>query len=191
MRIWIFVTVLGAASATSLRAMSYNLYGWNAMGTGFGVQRPGKSCENCGPGVSEEELEICLIGSDVVALFPSIKSKNTGKIVRKRVERSPLKFKGFNFKHGARYIAMNKKYTSDLHELWGVLPYRRKVNGVTPGMMGKYSNKKEETEEEMEKQWVFPKREPKEWKLRLIIGRCAEIDMRVVFEHFSYKFGGQ
>ena len=33
MRIWIFLTVLGAASATSLRAMSYNLYGWNAMGT--------------------------------------------------------------------------------------------------------------------------------------------------------------
>ena len=33
MWIWIFSTNLGAASATSLRAMSYNLYGRNAMGT--------------------------------------------------------------------------------------------------------------------------------------------------------------
>ena len=33
MWIWIFVTVLGAASATSLWATSYNLEGWSAMGT--------------------------------------------------------------------------------------------------------------------------------------------------------------
>ena len=86
---------------------------------------------------------------------------------------------------------MNKKYTSDLHELWGVLPYRWKVNGVTPGVKGKSINNKEETEEDMDKQWVFPKREPTEWQKRMIVGRVAEIGMRSVFENFSYRFAGE
>ena len=34
-------------------------------------------CEHCGEGLDEKDLEVCLLGNDVVALFPSIKSKNT------------------------------------------------------------------------------------------------------------------
>jgi hypothetical protein len=69
--------------------------------------RLGEDCEDCGDGIDEKDLEVCLLGNDVVALFPSIKSKSTGKIVRKRVEISPLEFKGFNWKQGARYIVMH------------------------------------------------------------------------------------
>ena len=37
-----------------------------------------ENCHECGPGIHVEEKESYLIGSDVVALFPSIKSRNTG-----------------------------------------------------------------------------------------------------------------
>ena len=127
----------------------------------------------------------------MVALFPSIKSKNTGRIVRERVEKSPLKFEGFNWKQGARYIVMNKHLTSDLQELWGVLPYRRKVNGVEPGMNNKFVGSIKETEEELESRWVFPKKQPTPHQIRLIVGRVCEIALRAIFENFSYQFGGE
>ena len=68
---------------------------------------------------------------------------------------------------------MNRKYTSDLQELWGVLPYRKKVNGVTPGMSNKNVNKTNETEDDIISQWVFPKREPTDHQIRLIAGRVS------------------
>ena len=32
------------------------------------------------------------------------------------------------------YIVINKRYTGPLGSLWHVLPYRRKVGGVAPGI---------------------------------------------------------
>ena len=58
-------------------------------------------------------------------------------------------------------------------------------------MFGKNVNNKKETEDDMESQWVFPKREPTDLQKRMIVGRVGEIGLRIVFEHFSYKFGGQ
>ena len=67
-----------------------------------------EDCWECGPGIHGEDRESYIIGSDVVALFPSIKSMSTGLIVRHRVEKSSLKFPGFNYRQGARYIKMNE-----------------------------------------------------------------------------------
>ena len=86
-----------------------------------------EDCWECGPGIHGEDKESYLIGSDVVALFPSIKSMSTGLIVRNRVEKSSLKFPGFNHRQGARYIKMNKKYTGDLQGLRSVLPRRKEL----------------------------------------------------------------
>ena len=80
-------------------------------------------CQECGPGLFDEDKESYIIGSDVVALFPSIKSKTTGLIVRRRVEKSSLKFPGFNYRQGARYIVMNKNYTGDLTGIASILPW--------------------------------------------------------------------
>ena len=80
-------------------------------------------------------------------------SAETGRIIRRHVLKSPIKMEGFDWKQGARYVVINKEYTSDLQCLWGILPYRRKVNGTTPGMRSKDINSKEGN---VEKQWVFP-----------------------------------
>ena len=41
-------------------------------------------------------------------------------------------------------------------------------------ILGKNVNKKAETEDEMESQWVFPKREPTEQQKRMIVARVGE-----------------
>jgi hypothetical protein len=38
-------------------------------------------------------------------------------------------------------------------------------------------------------EWTYPKAEPTELQRRQIISRCCEIGVRVLFEHFTYKFG--
>jgi hypothetical protein len=83
---------------------------------------------------------------------------------------------------------MNRKYTGDLKDLWSVLLYRRKTQGVTPGMTGKAVNDKKE--ENIDLQWIFPKRQPTDKQKRQIISRVCEIGVRIVFEHFTYQFGG-
>ena len=142
-------------------------------------------CEECGPGIFWEDQEICLIGLDVVALFPSMQSKTTGKIIRQYVRDSPLKIEGFDWREGARYIVINKKYTGDLECIWKVLPWRRKVKGTAPGIKAKELNSKNGN---IEIQWQFPRTEPTPIQIREIQARCAEIGVRFLFENFSYKF---
>ena len=58
-----------------------------------------EDCEECGEGISEDELEMCLLGLDVVGLFPAMKGKNSGKILRETaVKTKGLKVKGFRWR---------------------------------------------------------------------------------------------
>ena len=125
-------------------------------------------CEECGPGIFWEDHEICLLGLDVVALFPSMQSSTTGKIIRQYVLESPLKIEGFDWREGARYIVVNKKYTGDIKCIWNVLPWRRKVNGTTPGMKAKELNSKDG---KIEMQWHFPRATPTPQQVREIQNR--------------------
>ena len=147
-----------------------------------------KECTDCGEGLYWEDHEVCLLGLDVVALFPSMKSLTTGRIVRDHVLRSPLKIEGFNWRQGARYIVVNKRYTGDLKCLWNVLPWKRKTGGTMPGMKAKELNSKVGN---IEIQWSFPKAEPTEMQIREIHARVAEIGVRFLFENFPYKFAGE
>ena len=49
------------------------------------------------------------LGSDVVALFPSMKEINTGKGVSNQVRKSPLKVRVVDYMEVARYCAGNRK----------------------------------------------------------------------------------
>ena len=147
-------------------------------------------CEECGIGIDLEDQEMALVGSDVVGLFPAMKSANSGRIIRKRMEKGHLKVKGFRYKNGLRYIAMNRQFTSELDEIEYMLPKRKKSKGVTPGMTGE----KVGTErDDLDDQWCYPKAEEflsDEEKVK-IRARVAEIGVRVLFEHFVYRWGGE
>ena len=56
-------------------------------------------------------------------------------------------------------------------------------------MTGKSVNHKKE--ENIGWKWIFTKREPTDKQKRQIISRVCENGMRIVFEHFTYQFGGE
>ena len=143
-------------------------------------------CDGCGGEWVAEDFEISLIGNDVKALFPNIKSVSTGKIVREEVERSPLEIEGFDYKYGLRYISMNRKYTGNLGPISHLLPWKKKTPGVAAGMKSKFMNSKKDEEE---KQWCYPKAVPNRRERKMIVARVAEIGTRAVFENFTYQFG--
>ena len=149
-------------------------------------ERLEENCEGCGLPV--EELEMCMLGLDVEALFPSMTSARTGELVRKRMMRSTMKVEGFNYKMGLVYIQMNRDLTPGLGRMWKILPHRRKVGGTAPGMASKAMSGKGG---DVEEQWVFKNKEINEEQKREIVGRCIEIAIRVVFENFMYDFGGK
>ena len=78
-------------------------------------QRIEEDCDDCGPGVPE--IDLCMLGLDVEALFPSLTAARTGEIVRKRLMRSPMKVEGFNWRMGLVYITMNKNLTPNLGKM--------------------------------------------------------------------------
>ena len=127
-------------------------------------------------------MELCLLGLDVVALFPSMTSKRTGEILRKRMMKSKMEVRGFNWRRGLVYIVINKHLTSNIGSLWKILPYRKKVGG----MMSQAMQGRSELDDQ-----VFKCKDVSREQRMEIVGRCLEIAMRVVFENFSYMFGGK
>ena len=97
-------------------------------------------CCECGEGIDEDELEMCILGLDVVGLFPAMKSKNSGAILRRQSAKGPLKVKGFKWKHGARYIRIHKHLTGDLGKVAKYLPWRRHTRGVEPAVTNEEVN---------------------------------------------------
>lgn len=147
------------------------------------------NCNDCGEEWIREDYEMSLVGNNVIALFPNIQSRSTGKIVRDEVERSPLVIEGFDYKLGTKYIVMNKQYTGNLKPIANLLPWRKKVTGVTPGMKNRWVNSKKD--EEKDEQWCYPKATPTDTQKRQIVSRVAEIGTRFLFQNFTYKFGGE
>ena len=143
-------------------------------------------CEDCGG--KTEEMELCLLGLDVEALFPSMTSARTGEIVRRRMMKSKMKVEGFQWKVGLVYILMNKHLTTNLGKMWKILPYRRKVGGNAPGMASKAMVGKDG---DVEDQWIFKTKEVSKEQLMEIVARCTEIAIRIIFENFMYNFGGK
>ena len=91
-------------------------------------------CDECGTSGVREDYTVTVIGNDVISLFPSLDSVNTGKIVREEVEKSTIKIDGFNERLGLRYIVTNREYRGDLEPIEELLPTRFTKPGVKPGM---------------------------------------------------------
>ena len=150
------------------------------------IKKREEDCEECGVQPAEEEL--ALVGMDAVALFPSLTSKRTARIVRERVRESKMIMEGFNWKKGLIYILINKEIPSKIPtEVRKYFPFRKSNKGVKPGMTSKGMTEKEGSEE---RQWIFPKKNPGEGLVREIISIVAEIAVRVLWENYAYDFGG-
>ena len=87
-------------------------------------------CDDCGKSWVREDYTMSVIGNDVVCLFPSLDSANTGRIVHEEVENSTMVIDGFNVKLGLKYIAINEEYTGELEPLRKLLQRRVTKHGV-------------------------------------------------------------
>ena len=142
-------------------------------------------CEDCGKATTSEEMEMALVANDVVALYPSLKSENTGKIIRKKVQESKVIFEGFDDKMGRAYIVLNRKYTSDLEKIEHILPKRASNKGKAPSMAGLGPRWDPET------QWIFPAGNISAQERKIVISHVIEIALRALWENFTYKFAGK
>ena len=120
-----------------------------------------------------------MIGFDAVALYPSMKERNTANICKNQlvdiVGKGDIELKGIDMEQVTLYIRMNKNLTSNLGKLWKYLPFRKKSGGTEPGMnsVGAKQGKKNNT------QWCWPKVEIPDNDRTELIGRMLEIGVRV------------
>ena len=96
--------------------------------------------------------------------------------------KSPIEFKGFDYKQGRRYMALNRERTGNVREIG------KNEGGSKPAMTRAMGTK---IEDDPEGQWIFPERELTDKEKKEIIARCIEIAVRVIVENFCYKFGGK
>ena len=129
------------------------------------------------------DKKTCIIGSDVKALYPSIKSEKTGKIVRDRVENSKIKLEGFNVKMGLAYIAMNLELTTEIDKIQDILPTRKS------GRTSKLKMSAVKNDWDPSEKFEFKKEEYTPLETRQVQARVIEIATRALFENHAYKFG--
>ena len=104
--------------------------------------------------VQDKGSNIQIVGSDVEALYPSLRAQEVAEIVYKAVLETKIKFHGVNWMEACKYIAL----TSTAQEcrigpLRRVLPRRRCVPGSRPGITGEDPMSKDMGDQE---QWSFP-----------------------------------
>ena len=126
---------------------------------------------------------------DAVALFLSLSGENTARIVRRRVEKSEIKWRGFNWKKATIYIMANEHLVEGMDkEVKKFFPIRKSNKGTKPGMASEGMNNKERSEE---KQWYWYRKDPGEKILKKMIGMISQIAIRVLWENYCYNFGGR
>ena len=139
-------------------------------------------------GGGDEDLvtKLSLIGSDVVALFPSITADRTAEIVRKKIEESEIEFEGIDIDKARAYLAINIDDMNDevKERIKHVIPERKSKNGTRPTMASINSKW------EPKNQWEVTEIEINDIEKKQIIGAVVEIALKVLFKNFTYKFGG-
>ena len=88
-----------------------------------------------GETLSDDEEKIFVIGADVIALFPSMTSFRTSRIVIDEVTKSPIECDGMNYMEMSRHICIMEKMTSGVKKVRRVLP-RRSKDGAKPTDIG-------------------------------------------------------
>ena len=69
--------------------------------------------------------QMSLVGSDVVALFPSITAERSGRIVREEIQRSEIKFEGLDKDRALAYVTINKDKIVDYEKIVPLLPSKK------------------------------------------------------------------
>jgi hypothetical protein len=95
-----------------------------------------------------------IVGADVESLYPSLEAQTVANIVYKAMLETEIKFKNIDFKEAIRYIALNwTEKECRTSNIWKLLPWRSKKQGVRPGMTGEGPLGPDQGKKD---QWKFP-----------------------------------
>ena len=121
-------------------------------------KRRAERLEN-GEELDDGEEELYILGSDVVALFPSMMEVRTGRICREQAVKSSMMVDGMDYQEMARYAWLGDRdgLTSGVEEVRRLLPIRNSSRGDGPGFKNKEVNG---PEKHTEISWTFPKATP-------------------------------
>ena len=144
---------------------------------------------------TQEPGDLCLIATDVEALFPSLEAGESGRICKEVIENGDLDFEEIDLPEALLYLRMNRTLLDkqDLEQLEDYLPVRKFQGGKEPGMTGgrvRGPNKVGQVQEKDEK-WEH-KCPPTgaAWRKK-IVGMMAQVGVQVAFRHYCYTFGGR
>ena len=134
--------------------------------------------------------KVGLIGFDVKALFQSMSSHNTARVVRDVFLESRLEVRGINYTSAAMYVRYG--YTDIEIRAAGlerIVPVRKFTRGRAPGITS--AEAKHAEAERAKDKWVFPDLEPTELEKRKLMAAVLEIGVRAAWENSVYQFGGK
>ena len=128
--------------------------------------------------------------ADVEALYPSLSDIEVAEIVYQAIMETDIGFEGVDYMEGVKYIVMNSTAqecrTSPLRR---ILPRRRHVNGVRPGVTG---TDPLGPESGCQDQWKYPPNvKLTDREKRMIVATIMKIAVLVLFRTHVYEFGGK
>ena len=100
---------------------------------------------------------VCRLG-----LFPAIKSKSTGKIISRMIQKSKIILRGMNWRQTASYMLMNRHLTSD----------QAPIGEFLPSMKNRAANDKKE---DILKEWCFREVFPTETEMKVLASHVADV----------------
>ena len=139
--------------------------------------------------IQDRNVAMVIVGSDVVALFPSLKKENVTEVAYEAVLEANIRWEGIDYLEGARYIALTQTEAEcRMSSLNRVLPYRRGTRGTRPGVTGAGPKGKSRGDCE---QWIFPRVELTQKEKDDIVATVVKIAVKQMFETHIYSFGGK
>ena len=114
-----------------------------------------------------------IIGSDVVALYPSLDTETTAECVREETIKSDINTEGVNWKEATRYIAVNvNKFEARRMGVSNLVPGRKFTKGATPGIRGADSKSGKDT---TDVKWIHKRDKFSEVEEKKILGAVLKI----------------
>ena len=135
------------------------------------------------PEMVQDDMELVVIGADVVSLYPSMTDIEVANLCYEAVMKSSIKFSNINYRKARLYIATNMNKTDQrLSPLWRVLPRRTSKGGVRPGVTAS---------PDQEENWYFPEVELTELEKKMIMATVIKIGVIVMMNSHVYSFNGE
>ena len=148
------------------------------------IELPGHNDELKCLGVKQKLDEMCILGSDVVSLFPSLKGMETARLARHAVLNSTIEFGNVDYLMALRYLTivggtdlLHKAGIGRLTPVW--LGDRQDLTTVG-GRKSKDS-----------RSWWDLKKEIRDFEKRRILAYVMECMVNVVMGSHVYSFGGK